>query len=61
MALEASLLAWAQTFGDADSLSALCDGSVLLCVAQDTMEDIGEVTQDLSGVLQALERAYEVR
>ena len=61
MALEASLLAWAQTFGDAESLAALGDGSVLLCVAQDTMEDTGEVTQDLSGLLLALERAYEVR
>ena len=61
MALEASLLAWASTFGDVDSLAALGDGAILLCVAQDTMEDVGEVVQDLTGLLAALERAYEVR
>ena len=62
--MDASLLAWARTFGDADDLTSFCDGSVLLCVAQDTMEDpagCSGVPQDLSGLLQLLERAYEVR
>ncbi len=62
--MEPSLLAWARTFlDDAESLAAFADGSVLLCVAQDTMEDFSSlnVPQDLCGLLRCLEHAYEVR
>ena len=64
-AREASLLAWGNTFTEAETdISAFADGTVLLCVAQDTMEggfDFGGAAADLSGLLQSLEHAYEVR
>jgi len=62
--MEESLLKWLKTFsGDESSdIGDFCDGSILLCVAQDTIEGFDElgVSADLVGLLKSLEHAYDV-
>jgi hypothetical protein len=65
---EGVLVRWVHTFSDshATHLHEFCDGAILLCVAQDTMEGLeginfGALPEGLPGLLLALEQAYEVR